>query len=149
VKRPAAADPKSSSHRANGDGLLDLSKLAAPSDYISIDGETFDLAAVDAFSLIQRAQMNALIERVGKLQDLPEPTEEESREFEMKLRELAAIALPKAPPAKLATLNVGQLLDLAFAFFVWVGERSPRPTLLRRIGARSSPGSSGSTAETR
>jgi hypothetical protein len=140
-EKRARAKPAAES-RPEG-ALLEL-KTLAPRDYMRIDGETYELIDVDALDLIQRSRVNALITRINTLQELASPSEADSREFDAKLRELSAIALPTAPAKVLATLKVGELLDLSMSFFAWVVARSPRQTLLSRIGVKPSPGSNGS-----
>lgn len=129
--------------------LFDLDALA-PRDYVALDGVRYPIAPIDTFGLRKRSAMFGLAKRIEELEAKGEgASDDDEREYEQRVRELAAVILPTAPAAKLAKVSLGQLIALDTAFFVWLQQTSPLPAALGRIlqtTERPSPGSPASTA---
>lgn len=136
--------------RPTNTSVLELGTLVSH-DVVRIDGTSYYLASIPASSLRTKAKLKRAFERVLELEQLADPTEDDEREYHQRLQELAAMALPDAPPDVLVKLNLEQLGDLATAFFGRAITPQKVALLERagRISARSSHGSNGSTAATR
>jgi hypothetical protein len=146
---PRGAEPAPAESRR--DDLLDLT--AQPADIVTIDDERYDMARLTALPLRTQAELQRIFTRLDALQKLEEPSEADEREYEQRLRRVAEIALPGAPAATLARLDLEQLRAVANGFFVRSFARAPLPREMQRLernldGASSFPSSRRSTAET-
>lgn len=106
--------------------VIDLHTAKKPPDFIVIDGKRHPLADMDAWGLRQRAVLRRLTKRVGELEAIAEPTEQEDRDYTLVLSELLQHMLPTTDQAAIARLTRGQLIDLSIGVVAWIGERNLR-----------------------
>lgn len=135
--------PRPTDDAAAGSGsiVFDITAAITPRDYVSIDGTRYALARVGAFGLTDRARIDGLAKRIGELEALAERSEstpDDDREYESRVRELVALVLPSVPKAKLAKVELAQLVGLCTAFFVLWSRNSPLPRALLRIAGETS-----------
>jgi len=129
--------------RKNGepkdDAALELTTIVAPADVVTIDGTRYDLLNFAGLGLRERAELNALAQRIQKLEGKANPTPADITEHRQKLIRFGHCVLPDAPAAVLDKLDDSQLEDLGVTFFVRAAVRSPRMEMLRRsrIGGTS------------
>lgn len=130
---------------------LELTTFTGPGDVVTIDGERYELLNFGSLGLRDRAELNALAERIQKIERKANPTPADVTEHRRKLLELGARVLPGAPAEKLAALTDQGLEDLGVTFFVRGAMRSPRVAMLKRsrIGGTSFPDSPSATASAR
>lgn len=124
--------------------VITLESIVGPADVVEIDGERYDLAALSTFGLRARAEAKAIAARIELLEKMEDPTPADEREHVSRLRQLAQLALPKAPASVVERLDEGQLADLVIAFFVRAAKRSPRMDMLRAQGVMSPTGQTSS-----
>jgi hypothetical protein len=135
-----------------GSALLDLSTLLER-DHITIDGAAYELRLTQELSVMDGAAAARLGEELQAVagKSFSELTEDEAAKVEAALRWLIATILI-APPEVQDRLQSQQRLAIAMAFFQrrLGSTRTTRAATTRRptpsTGARSSRGSSGSTA---
>lgn len=145
-------DRTASAAESKATPIIRLEAIAGPGAYVEIDGEPYAMAAPASLGLIERTRVVRLLERIFKLEQLEEPSADEATEYEGHLRSLAPLILPGAKSETLERLAIGQLADLAVAFFVHAAKTSPRIAMLlgdrttSPTGTSSSPDSSASTA---
>lgn len=124
--------------------LLDLDALA-PRDFVVLKGKRYPLMHIDGFGLRDRARLFALATQIDELEKKgTDATEEETAQYEVLVRDLAAMILPTAPAKHLATVPFGRLVALGTAFFVWAQQTSLLPRALMQMmptSARTSPAS--------
>ena len=97
--------------------LFDLATLA-PSDYVVIDGTRYDVISARALGLRDQVAIQRLTDRLLELERQPEPTEDEEREYDSRLRLLMRRIIPELPDAVLAALQTGDMTGLVSAFIV-------------------------------
>lgn len=89
-----------------------------PREFVHIDGQDHELIWAMGLGLRQGAELRRVQRRVLELEKLEEPTEDEAREYDDKLRRLAAIALPSLSNDVLAKLSTEQCGQIVTAFLV-------------------------------
>jgi len=127
--------------------LLELRELA-PTEFVRIYGETYDVIDLDSLGIRQRTILAAHFERVAAIEKLgPEATDDDDREYGSRLEELLRVIMPSLPSEVLARIPRGKRAEIAGAFFVWAQQRSPLADLLTRLlSVSSSPASPSATA---
>lgn len=131
------------------DARTPLDLTPSPDDIVALDGERYELKRLASFGLRRNARCRKIWDRLGALEQIAEPSEDDEREYRKLALEVAGYALPDAPPELLAKFDNEQLGDLVVTFFTRGALRSRRLTEVRRAvssaGAVLSPGSSAST----
>lgn len=133
------------------EAALELSTVAGPGDVVTIDGERYELLNFGSLGLRDRAELNAIAERIQKIERKANPTPADVTEHRRKLLELGRRVLPTAPAEIFDKLGEQALEDLGVTFFVRGAVRSPRVEMLRRsrIGGTSFPASPTATGSAR
>lgn len=133
--------------------LLDLDSTLAPAEYVALDGVRYPVTKLDAYGLRARSVFFALAQRISALEELAvqgQAGDDDEREYEQRVRELAGRIIPTAPAEKLDAVPFGQLVALGSAFFIYMTRVSPLPRALAQMveqtTARPSPASRASTA---
>lgn len=129
--------------------LLDIDTLAAPRDFIRINGVTYDVAAPGQHGVRWRAKVDALMERLRELEAVgTDLSEDDDREFTDKLSELVRMVVPDLPDDVLVALDDDTRTDIAAAFFAARAERRREriAEMSAQISENPSPGSPASTA---
>lgn len=117
-------------------------------DQVEIGAARYGLARKATFGLRRQARCTAIWKRMGALEVLEEPSDQDEREYRSLARELAGYALPTAPAEVLDALGDEELGDLAVLFFAQGAVRSRRLAVVRTLtSAMSSPVSNSFTAE--
>lgn len=94
-------------------------------DYMTIDGARFMLAPIESYGLRKRIELQELVRRVDELETKAREkadTEDDEREYDARIREVVAYALPKLPAKKIAKLTPGECQQISAAFFVWLAK---------------------------
>jgi hypothetical protein len=129
---------------------FDLDEVESP-DVVRFGGESYQMARGDGLSLRQQAVLRRCRKRFNGLSTIEIPSEDDEREYRTLNREVAAIALPKASPDAIASLEDTKLERLVLHFFVRTATRSEMVQVARELTVISdaiSPASSTSTAAT-
>lgn len=132
--------------------VLDLSTVEPARPLIRIDGQTYELALVSDFGLVQRARLQRLQKQVQDLArdqaDRDDVSEDDAQALIDALDRVVQLVVREMPADLLKRLDEGQKVAIVEAFSKATGMKSPGTAPApspKSTGARLSRGSKGST----